>query len=362
MFTAIAIFGLVLTVAQTSSAINCADISLPREDVVRGDLGSRADAFLREMTDAGFSGSVLISRDGNIILKKGYGYADIDGQRLNHTETLFNIASVSKIFTAAAILDLEEQRLLSPGDRLSEYLGAFPDQKAASTVHQLLVHTAGLVVRGAELNYDSRESFIESVKQAAIESLPGEKYRYTNAGYVLLAAIVEIVSGMPFEEYLSERLFDPACMTQTAFVWEEHVQNLDSAIGYAGDTLGELTPVPAETDIWGNRGPSNIATNVGDLYKWILALKSGHVLSKASMEKMFTAHVRDEGYGWHVIDSEHGRLLRRGGGLPDFESSLRWYQDLDLVIVVLINNHLSFRGPIVRGLEEVVFGQSANVP
>ena len=362
MFISTTVWSLLFISAQIASGSICGDTEILRRDIVRGDLGSRAHEFLLNMTDEGFAGAVLISRDGEILLKKGYGYANLEKQQSNSSETLFNVASVAKIFTAAAILDLEEQRALSLDDPLSKFLGKFPNQKSAATVHHLLIHTAGLVVRGAELEYESRESFVESVKQAPIETSPGEVYRYTNAGYILLAAIVEAVSGMPFEAYLTERLFQPACMTQTAFVWEEHIQNLHIATGYAGDTVDQLSPVSHETDIWGNRGPSNIATNVGDLHRWISAVKNEQVMSASSTNKMFTAYVRDEGYGWHVIDTEHGRLLRRGGGLPDFESSLRWYQDEELVIVVLINNHLGLRVPIVEGLEGIAFGPATNTP
>ena len=301
---------------------------------------------------------IRLSYRGEILLKKGYGYANRETLQPNTSETLFNVASIAKTFTAAAILDLEKQGLLSLNDRLSRYLGPFPTPKSAATIHHLLTHTAGLAVRGTELDYESRDSFVGSVKKAPIESVPGEEFRYTNAGYSLLAGIVETASDLPFEAFLNKRLFQPACMTTTAYVWDEKIQNLPLAVGYAGDTIGQLSAAPPEIDYWGNRGPGSIATNVGDLYRWTRAIKSGHVISQSSIRKMFTAYVGDEGYGWHVNDTEHGRLMRRGGGLPNFESSLRWYPDEDLVIVVLINNHLGLRVPTVRGLEDILFGRT----
>lgn len=360
MFTRAKVLPLLVIGTQASAGPMCVQNELRGEDIVSGDLGRRAHEFLLTMTADGFSGAVLISRGGEVVLKKGYGFANLEKQQRNNSETLFNVASVAKIFTAAAILDLEEQQALSLDDSLSKYLGTFPERKSAASIHHLLVHTAGLVARGAELDYDSRESYVESVKRAPIETSPGEAYRYTNAGYILLAAIAEAVSGIPFEAYLAERIFQPACMAQTALFWEEHIQNLESATGYAGRTVDQLSPESPEAVVWGDRGSSNIATNVGDLYRWILAIKDEQVMSASSIGKMFTAYVGDEGYGWHVIDTEHGRLLRRGGGLPDFESSLRWYQDEDLVIIVLINNHLGFRVPIVEGLEGIAFGQTTN--
>ena len=345
---------------QLASVSVCDDAIVPREDVVYGQLGNNAHNFLQEMTDDGFSGAVLVSYRGEILLKSGYGYANRESLQPNTSETLFNIASVSKIFTAAAILDLEERQDLSLDARLSTYLGPFNEAKSSATVHHLLTHTAGLVVRGAELDYESRDSFVASVKNAAIEAEPGGEFRYTNAGYTLLAAVTEIVSGLPFEEVLDVRLFGPACMKKTAFVWSDDVKDFPTAVGYAGKTVDQLSAVPPESDVWGNRGPSNIATNVGDLYRWILAIKGQKVNSQSSIDKMFTAYVGDEGYGWHEVETKYGRLVRRGGGLPDFESSVRWYIDADLVIIVLINNHIGFRVPVVQGLERIVLGRAKN--
>jgi len=349
---------LLLAALLAPAAMACDAGDVPDGEVIRGDVGRRAHEFLLDLADDGFSGAVLLSRRGEILLKHGYGYANRESRVPNTSETLFNIASVSKVFTAAAALRLEEQQALSTESRLSEYIGEFPEPKSAATIHHLLTHTAGLVVRGASLDYDSRDGFVDSVRRAPVEAVPGEEYRYTNAGYTLLAAVVEAVSGVAFESFLEQQLFNPACMNRTAFIWEERIATLPFATGYAGDSVAQLAAVAPETDIWGNRGPSNIATTVGDLYRWVLALQGGRVLTRASTDKMFTAWVGDEGYGWHVIDTDHGRLFRRGGGLPDFESSLRWYADSDVVIVALLNNHIGFRLPVVEGLEDVVFGDT----
>ncbi len=331
--------------------------SIPDGDAVRGSLGERLDRFLEAKADGGFSGTVLVARDGVVVLKKGYGLADRENNIRNDSETRFNIASVSKTFTATAVLQLERDGRLSVDDPVAEHLGPFPGRKNAATIHHLLVHTAGLAVRGTELEYRSRAAFVRSMKDAPMESPPGEAYRYTNAGYTLLAAIVEETSGQKFEDYLSKRIFEPAGMRSTAYVWEPGDPVWRNAVGYAGETMDELRPVDSQRDDWGNRGPGSIATNVGDLYRWVSVLKDGLVLDPESRDRMFTAYVRDEGYGWHVIDSPHGQIVRRGGGLPNFESSLRWYIDEDLVIVVLMNNHLGFRVPVAEGIERIMLAR-----
>jgi CubicO group peptidase (beta-lactamase class C family) len=350
------LFSVVFSLAEQSmSDAACFNYELPVEEVFQGPIGERSHEFLQQMTGEGFSGAVLISRQGQLLLKSGYGYADRDNKLRNTSETLFNVASIAKTFTAAAVLQLEAQGRLSLDDRLGEFLGPFPDAKTSATVHHLLTHTAGLVVRGADLSYGSRHSFVESMKEAPIESIPGADYRYTNAGYTLLAAIVEELTGLPFQSLLDRQIFKPACMARTAYVWDSRIQGQRTAVGYAGDTIGQLRATAPEQDVWGNRGPGSVATTVGDLYKWTRAIRDTKVLSPESIDKMFTAYVGDEGYGWHVIDSEYGRLVRRGGGLPGFESSIRWYMDHDVVIVLAINNHLRLRLPVVHGLEEIIF-------
>ena len=355
--------GLTIFFAATQSASSdpCSEVVVPTQDIVRGEKGQEAHRFLQEKAVEGFSGAVLISDNGEIVLKRGYGYANRQSLEPNTSSTLFNTASVSKIFTSAVILDLEERQKLSLDSPLDTFFGEFPEPKSTATVHHLLTHTAGLVVRGAELDYRSRDLFVASVKNAAIEASPGAEFRYTNAGYVMLAAVAETVSGEPFEDVLNERIFGPACMNSTAFAWDDDIKEQPSAVGYAGKTLETLRPSSTVSDIWGNRGPSNISSNVGDLYRWITALKERRVISESSIDKAFTAYVGDEGYGWHVIETNHGRLVRRGGGLPGFESSLRWYIDKDVVIIILINNHVGFRVPVVEGLEDIVLDQAVTV-
>lgn len=327
-----------------------------RTDVVSGKLGKELDVLLTRLSNEGYSGSVLVARNGKVVLQKGYGLADRERGIRNTSATLFNVASVAKVFTAAAILQLEEKGKLSTGDYISKHLGAFPKEKSEATIHHLLTHTSGLVVKGASLDYRSREAFIQSVKDTPMASKPGEKYQYLNAGYSLLAAIVEEASGLTFEEYLRKYIFTPAGMTSTGFVWDSRFANAPVAIGYRGDKLETLRPEPRETDVWANRGPEGLLTTVGDLYKWIDTLRKNKVLSTRAKTKMFTAYIGDEGYGWHVAKTARGgTLVNRGGGLPAFESELRWYIDDKVVVAFTINNHLGLRVPILKGIEQTLW-------
>lgn len=330
-----------------------------RTDIVRGKLGGEIDALLTRLSNEGYSGSALVARNGKIVLQKGYGLANRERNIPNTSTTLFNVASVAKVFTAAAILQLEEKAKLSTGDYISKYLGAFPNEKGRATIHHLLTHTSGLVVKGATLDYGSRKAFIQSVKDTPAASKPGEKYQYLNAGYSLLAAIVEEASGLTFEEYLRKHIFKPAGMTSTGYVWDPRFDNAPAAIGYRGSKLEALRPEPRGTDVWSMRGPEGLLTTVGELYRWIEALRKNKVLSERARAKMFTAYVGDEGYGWHVAKTARGgTLVNRGGGLPAWESELRWHTDDNVVVIFTINNHLGFRAPVLKGIERIIWASS----
>ena len=354
MKRATALFLGVLALASCASA--------PR-DVVSGKLGERLDALMSGFAGEGYSGAALVVVKGEVVLRRGYGLADRERRIPNTPDTLFNVASVGKIFTAAAILKLEMDGKLSTSDPISKYLGIFPGDKNAATIHHLLTHTAGLSVDASApgsktaLDYSSRAAFVRSMKEAPIESKPGEKYRYTNAGYTLLAAIVEVVTGAPFEQYLREKLFEPAGLTSTGYPWERKADDPRVAVGYAGKSLAELAPAPRATDLWGNRGPGNLVTSVEDLYQWTRAVRGNKVLSVQAGKKMFTAYAnKDEGYGWHVArTSRNTTMVRRGGGRPDFESQVMWDLDEDTVIVFTVNNDLNLRRRIAPALDAAVF-------
>lgn len=331
--------------------------AVAQKGFVNGKLGEELDDLMTDFSKKGYSGAVLVTQNGEIILRKGYGLADRERKIQNTPLTLFNVASVAKTFTAAAVLKLEMQGKLKTSDIISKYLGEFPKEKSGATIHHLLTHTAGLVPAGTALKYESRKVFVQSVKDAPLESKPGDKYRYTNAGYVLLAAIVEEVSDLPFEAYLQKHIFKPAGMTSTGFAWGSRFKNAPVAVGYRGDKLEELKPTPPEIDVWGNRGASNIITTVGDLYKWIQALRKNKVLSAPVRKKMFTAYAHvDEGYGWHVVKTERGTtMVRRGGGMPNFESELQWYVDENTAVIFTINNDLNLRRVIAPAIVQTIW-------
>ena len=328
-----------------------------------GELGEKLDDLMSTFTKEGYSGAVLVAQNHVVILRKGYGLADRERKIQNTPLTLFHVASIGKIFTAAAVLKLEMQGKLKTSDLISKYLGEFPNEKSQATIHHLLTHTAGLSVDGSApgsttvLDFSSRKAFVQSMKDAPIESKPGEKYRYSSAGYVLLAAIVEEVSGQPFESYLQKNIFNPAGLTSTGYPWDKRFDNAPVAVGYVGNKLEELRPTPRVSDVWGNRGPGNLLTTVGDLYLWIQALQANRVLSEQAKKKMFTAYAHiNEGYGWHVDKTARNTMMvRRGGGRPDFESEVQWYIDEKTVVIFTVNMDLNFRRRVAPAIEQAIW-------
>lgn len=324
-------------------------------DIVSGEIGTALDGFLTELALQGFSGAVLVAKDQEIILQKGYGLADRARGTPNTAHTVFNICSMSKVFTSAAVLHLEMQGKLKVGETLGEHLGEFPAEKSSATIHDLLTHTAGLVVAGTEVDNEDRRAFIDAMKSAAIESIPGEEFRYTNVGYSLLAALVEEVSGQSFESYVEEYLLRPAGMRDTTFLGpndESLVRNL--ALGYHDEDATE--PVDLGPFVWGYRGAGGMMSTLEDLYKWELALQNHTVLSARATEKMLTAYFGDEGYGWHVAETVQGKIVHhRGCGNPGFEGQYARYPDDRATVLLTSNNRDGWRRRIWEGIEGILF-------
>ena len=167
----------------------------------------------RWLTDAGFRGAVLVSRNGKVLLRKGYGMADRENGTAWAPDAVFSVGSITKQFTAAAILKLEAQGKLRVEDPIPRFLDEVPADKRAITIHHLLTHTSGLESDFAG-DYESvgRDEYAARALASKLRTAPGSQFFYSNAGYSLLGAIVEIASGKPYETYLAENLFLPAGM------------------------------------------------------------------------------------------------------------------------------------------------------
>ena len=314
------------------------------QDIVNG-----LDKIFRTYMDSGFAGAAIVVKDDKVVLQKGYGYANEEKKIANTIKTLFNVASIGKQFTAVTILKLEEKGLLNTKDFITKYTGKLGGMKDSATVEHLLLHTSGLFVEGIQLDYSSRDKYIESIRNTPLESRPGEKHRYSNAGYTLIAAIVEIVTKQTFENVLHQMIFQPAGMKNTGYPWESRIQKDLLATGY--NKKGE--PQPGEQNIWGNRGPGNIATNTEDMFQWYRVFWThDKLISQKIKERMLKDYIPGkETFSWNKPTSAGGKkFFVKGGGRPDFESQTIYFPDEKVFLFFSINSDKDLRRLIYRDI------------
>lgn len=310
---------------------------------------TKLDALLKGFESQGFAGTVLVAKNGRIVHHAGYGFADRALRIRTDTKTLYEVGSLEKTFTAAAILKLESEGALNTTDPLSRHLGEFPPPKDTATIHHLATHTAGLVPEGSDLGSGAtRDDFIANVKRVPAESVPGERARYTNAGYSVLAAIIEKVSGRPFESYV-RTLWDG----EMYFRGDWAIPRRRFARGYSGADATETIPPPRT---WGTRGAGGIITTVAELYRWHQALHANPV-----MKKMFEDRPEEEGFAWHVERDDAGRLrIHKGGGMPQYATQVIHYPD-ERVVIIWATNSLEkrWRQDLNREIAAIVLGAGA---
>jgi CubicO group peptidase (beta-lactamase class C family) len=293
--------------------------------------------------------AVLVSKDGNVIYKKGFGYADIEKKELIKPDTKFRIGSITKQFTAAAILKLQEEGKISITDKLSEFLPDFPRADEVS-IHQLLTHTSGIH------SYTGKPEFIDKVVSPVTEEeliaffkndpydfSPGEKWLYNNSAFFLLGHIIGKVTGKPYGDYLKETFFDPLGMTNTG-VHTSKLKLQNEAKGYTKEN-GKYKPSTNWDMSWAG-GAGALYSTVEDLYKWNEALFSGKVLQEKSLKAGHTPVMLSNGkkpdnanygYGWALGDYRGQDIVEHGGGLHGFISQLTRYPEENVTVVLLTN-------------------------
>jgi CubicO group peptidase (beta-lactamase class C family) len=334
------------------------------------ELGNKLDAWL---VAADFRGSVLVWKGGTVLLRKGYGMADRENGVAYDADTVFDVGSITKQFTAAAILKLEMQGKLHVEDTIGKYFASAPEDKRGITLHQLLTHTAGLESDFAgDFDPVSRDEYVKRILASKLRSKPGEVFFYANSGYSLLGAIVEIVSGLPYEKYLRENLFVPAGMKDTGY----KIPNWPPtrvAVGYHdGKRWGRLTEKPwaADGPHWALRANGGIHSTLDDMLRWHTALTGDAILSAAAKDKMYRRHVKEGagadssyGYGWSIAESAWGsRVIEHNGGNGTFFADFLRYVDDDLVVVLSTNDSEVKGGRISHALARLAHGDDVPVP
>ena len=335
-------------------------------ETVRGEMGRALDSVAAAVTPFGFSGQLLVAAAGEVVIHKAYGVADAANRRPMTTATVMGIASMSKQFAAAAALRLAQQGRLSLSDPIERWLEGVPDDKRGITLDQLLTHTAGIrLALGADFQARTQQEQINAILAAPLTNAPGSRWRYSNAGYVLVAAIVEAAAGTPYTTYLREALFKPAGMTATGFL-HDPPREASVARTYVGtDDRGAIGEWPENHAV---RGAGDIVSTVGDLWRWDRALQQGRILDADWRERYFTPQVeagRSAGYayGLFVHRGDSGTTIEHGGDMRlGYNGGFFRYPKQEAVLLVLSNASLSpgewMRHTISSDLEKIIQGES----
>jgi len=318
------------------------DIPVPSSETV-------ADNFYNSLKDKEAPGiAVLVARDGNVLYRKGFGRADIKNKIPVTPDTKFRIGSVTKQFTAAAILKLQEKNLLSVNDKLSKFIPDFPRGDEV-TIHQLLTHISGIRSYTSKADFMDKvtktippDSLISSFKNDPYDFNPGERMLYNNSGYFLLGYIIGKVSGMPYEAYLKETFFAPLHMTNTG-IHHAGIKLENEARGYAKNNNQYDDAINWDMSWAGGAGA--IYSTVDDLLKWNQALYGGKVLNEKSMKEALTPVVLKNGalpamkYGYGLgFNKYRGEdIISHGGGLHGFVTQLAYFPKEKLTIVMFSN-------------------------
>jgi len=315
--------------------------------VVKPEAASHLDELLDQWTrDGTISGSVLIAQDGVVFLNEGYGLADRAREIPNTPGTRFHLCSLSKQFTAMAILILQSQGRLNVQDPICDYIASCPAAWQDITIHQLLTHTSGLsprldnIVSNAARDPETPPDpayYIEIVGEVPLETRPGGQFAYNNQGYNLLAHIIEQASGQSYADFLEENIFTPLNMRDSGY--EDSSSGVARGYTYRYDTTGvEYVQLPISD------GEGQLYSTIGDLYLWDQALYTDQLLPQDEMEPMFERFVPETdyppfgyGYGW-LVTRLLGRPVLAGAGWSAGAATfyLRYPAD-GLTLIVLMN-------------------------
>jgi CubicO group peptidase (beta-lactamase class C family) len=347
----------------------------------------KLDTLYSELYENGaFNGSVLIAENGEIIFEKSYGLADEENNRKLNDSTIFEIASVSKQFTAMGIVQLKKEGKLSYQDNITKYVPELIGYKGI-TIQNLLNHTGGLpdYMELSDKNWDksnlaTNDDILELFKQVKPKKLfePNEKWDYSNTGYLILATIIERLSGQEFGEYLKNKIFDPLGMKNT-FVYRrrfapKEIENYANGYIYSDSLQRKILPDELGKNFYvvyldGIVGDGMVNSNPKDLLKWDRALYEEKLINDKDRELIFSSVMTkdssqtDYGFGW-MIDSTktYGNVASHSGGWAGYISYIERDIDNDKTIIILQNNSLSKTEIPIKNTRRILYNQEVEKP
>ncbi len=351
-----------LLVAQVSAQTATPLVSPSAEEIKR-----KVEEYMNAaMRVNRFSGAVLLARDGQPIVSRGYGMANIEHGVPNTPQTVFRVGSVTKQFTGMAIVLLQERGKLSVNDPICKYLSDCPQAWQPITIKNLLTHTAGIP------NYTEFPDFMKTAaaettateltnrfKDKPLQFALGEKFAYSNSGYYLLGKIIERASSKSYADFLQENIFAPLGMKHSGY--DSPVSIIKNrAAGYArtGDGFINAAPISMSTAY----AAGALYSTVEDMLLWDQALYTEKLVSRKSLDEAFTPFKNNYGYGWGISKRYDRQMIAHGGGIFGFSAYIARYPDDRLTVIVLSNVEGAPSGEMANSLAAIVFGAKYEIP
>ena len=327
--------------------------------------GNELDSVVKAFDKANlFHGVVSVSKDGKVLLSKGYGLADASANTLNDPSLAYQIGSVNKQFTAIAIMKLQEEGKLNVMDTLSRFFPEIPNA-GKITIHHLLTHSSGLYNYTNDTTFWLKEANIHSSKAKMIsrfsgkplEFEPGSKYSYSNSGYLLLGYIIEKVSGKTYENYMRENIFYPLGMKQTGF---DFTQKIAKATGYYDNGTSFIKSMIVDSS--GSYAAGAMYSTVNDLQKWVSAIHDKKLISPESWTKALTPFKENYAYGFSRGSLNGKELIWHNGGIHGFLSQLVYFPGSNSSVILLSNYMQSNLDDLARALSMLLHGEKPALP
>ena len=332
------------------------------QDAITAKVDEYVKAEMQKQRIPGLSLAVI--KDGRIILAKGYGLANVEHQVPAKPETIFQSGSMGKQFTATAVMMLVEEGKLSLDDSIRKYFTDAPDSWQNIRVRHLLTHTAGTT--DYPRDFDFRRDYTEDELLKRAEAIPlafqpGEKWSYSNLGYVLLGILIHKVSGKFYGDFLQERVFKPLGMTTARIISEADIVP-NRAAGYRL-VKGELKNQEWVSPTLNTTADGALYLTVYDMAKWDEALYTERLLKKSSLEQMWTpvklsnGKTQNYGFGWSRGEVRGHRIVEHGGSWQGFKAHIARYVDDRLTVVVFANLAQANQTKIAHGVAAIYNGQ-----
>lgn len=316
--------------------------------------------------DKTFMGTVLVAKDGKTLIDQGYGSADLEWNIPNSPATKLRLGSLTKQFTAASILLLQERGKLSIDDPVSKYMPDAPAAWSKITIYNVLTHTSGIPnftgfpdYRASEWKDTTPTELVARFRDKPLDFEPGTKFNYSNSGYVLLGYLIEKISGQTYADFLQQNIFTPLGMTSTGI--DSNAAILPQrAQGY------RRTPRGIEHDGYISMtipfSAGAIYSTTGDLLKWEQGLFGGKVLKPESLAKMTTPFKMDYGFGLSIRTKDGHKIISHNGGIEGFNTAMSYYPDDKVTVIVLGNLTGGAPDMIASSLGKVALGQTVVLP